>query len=257
VITPKPSVVSLNASHAFAQHLLLMVPFTEGSGQPGIIRGADGVAAGAPTTTTWTGTPATWSSNSGGTCMHVAAGTANPLRIGDVGSGAWLPTGDCTVAFVYGASTSVGSACSNSYADSWFKSAITGTGTFAASFLCASGGVLQWAYGHSTGGGNCASGGTATHHLDPPDTWVLTAGAAGMAIYRNGVAFGSLAGAATRTSDATELLIMNMSVLQDVNFFQVSAMQWDAATAAAWAADPYAHLVSASAPSAFSLLGVG
>src|SRR6266487_2457112 len=195
--TPKPAVPVLNAAHAFATSLLLCVPFSEGSGVPGILLGAAGIAAGAPSTANWTGTPPAWSTNSAGICVHNDGSEAMPLQLGTDGSGAWLPTGDCTVAWIYGASTTFADSCSDTVY--WFKGATSGTGAFAALFLCAAGGKLRWTY-RST---NLSSTTTATHLLDPPDTWVVTAGAAGMKIYKNGVAFGSNATPITRVSNTT------------------------------------------------------
>jgi hypothetical protein len=251
--TAKPAVVALNTAHAFAQHLLLMVPFVEGSGQPGVVRGADGVTAGAPTTTVWTGTPATWTTNSAGACVSGVGAT--PLQIGaDATSGAWLPTGDCTICLVVGKSSGV---VSGGFT---VKSISGGAATTLSLAVPRNNNNVQWAYGTS-GSGNPIEGGSAGGWAaDPPDKVVVTAGAAGFAIYKNGTKVTSSATARSRSSSTTSLVLMGLTggtITYTLNFFQISAMQWDDATAAAWAADPYAHLVAATTVRQLGLTGVG
>ena len=235
---PKPANPVLNPSSPYAQHLLLMLPLTEGTGQPGVILGADGVTAGAPSVTTWTASAGTWSTNSDGTCLH-QTGT-NPLRIGtDSTSGAWLPTGDCTICVIRGRSGSFPST-------GFWASGITTVGnTKAFSLLIPrNSGATRWQYGSAS---PLEAALTAPYALDPPDILVVTAGAAGRSIYKNGVLKNSSATPVTRTSDTTSLLLMNAPETQDLNFFQIFGTQWDDATVAAWSADPYVALYAATA----------
>lgn len=234
--TPKPAVITINTASIFAQHLLLIVPFTEGTGQPGIVRGADGVTADAPTTTVWTGTPATWTTNSAGACVTGVGAT--PLRLGDdATSGSWLPTGDCTIGVVLGKTGSV----TGGFA------VTSDSGTTATTLRLAvprNNNNVQWGYG-SSGSGNPIEGGSAGGWAtDPPDTVVVTAGAAGFAIYKNGVKVASSATARSRTASTTSLVLLGTTgITSYLNYFQINAAQWDEATAMAWSSDPYNWLV--------------
>jgi len=236
--TAKPAVVSLNASHAFAEHLLLMVAFTEGTGQPGIVRGADGVTAGAPTSTSWDGNAGTWTTNSQGACIHGISGTTGKLQLGADGN--WLPTTECTIAIVRGRTGGLP-------VERFLRVSAGSTATLGL-YLPYNDGIVYFDYG-GVGAPNRITKASLSFASDPPDTWVLTAGTTGSAIYQNGTSVYSQGSSVSRTSDSSALVLMYAGDTQDVNFFQISAMRWDDARVAAWAADPYAHLVATAKPS--------
>ena len=246
----KPAVPVLQTDHAFALTAVAILPLSEGTGQPAIIQGphGDGSPVTAPVTTFWDGaTPGTWITNSEGAGLRFGVLTS-PLRMGaDAGAGgAWVPAGDVTLLLVRGKLTGV-------HNEIFFQGGAGGRWDIYLPYVDT---VLYFDYGGQSSPNRLTKSGL-TYSTSTIDYWAFTAGAAGSAIWQNGVKQNSQATGISRTASTSPPYIGKAAESQDVNFLQVNDSQWDDATIQAWFADPYAHLINAAVPSRLGLLGVG
>ena len=247
---PKPSSPLLNPTHSFALTAVAILALAEGTGQPAIIQGphGGGTPVTGPVTTFWDGaTPGTWITNSEGAGLRFGVLTS-PLRLGASAgaSSAWVPTGDMTLLIVRGKTTGV--------LNERFFRAGSSSGSFDI-YLPYSDGVLYFDYGGTSAPNRLTKSGL-TYSTSVIDYWAFTAGAAGSAIWQNGVKQASQATGISRSGN-TPPYLGYAPESQDVNFLQINDSQWDDATIAAWFLDPYAHLITAPTRRYLPALGVG
>lgn len=241
---PKPANPVLNPTHAFSVNLLAVVPFTEGTGLPGILTlpGAPAVIPAALTVDGSGGTP-TWTTNSAGTCVSLVAPAAYFIN---AGSTDWIKpsTAGVTVCLIRRKTDTTARATIT------FGTNDTGTGRLC--LLCPyNDGTVYWDYG-----GNSGINSLVIPSLTFPTTvesFVFTAGPAGLYGWRNGVSIGSSASdPGVATAQGVNLGI-NTPVfgterdLVEFNYLAVYNTQWTDALIAAWTADPYANLYAGSA----------
>jgi hypothetical protein len=242
VSTPKPGTVVVNPASPFAQHLLLLVPLTEGTGQPGVVRGAEGVTAGCPTTTTWSGTAGSWSTNAGGSCLHGTTATGGLLLSG---ANSWMPTAAITVALVFGRTGGASVAP---------PTVQHGSGTARCDlYLPFSDLTVYWDMGGTASPNRLTKSGLGLEST-ALFTFVATAGPAGSALYLNGTKVqsqGTAVSGTASTADTVWWLQAGAGGTADGNFLQINADQWEDATVAAWSADPYGWLVPSRPKSGF------
>jgi hypothetical protein len=243
---PKPASPVLQTGHAFALSAVAILTLHEGTGQPGIIQGphGDGTPVTAPVTTFWNGAvEGTWITNSEGTGLRWSALTT-PLRPGvnSGSSGAWLPTGDMTLLLVRGKLNST-------LLNGIFWRGGDNAGDWDI-YLPYVDGTLYFDYGGQAGANRLTKAGL-TYSTSSIDYWVFTAGAAGSAIWQNGVKQNSQGTGITKNASSSPPYIgQTVGETQDLNFLQINDSQWDDATIEAWFDEPYEHLIE-PAPTTF------
>jgi hypothetical protein len=115
-------------------------------------------------------------------------------------------------------------------------------------------GNCYWDWGGTSNGTTrlVISGQSFSNSPERPDRIVLTAGPAGMAVWRNGVKIGSQATANPgRTYDAAQYFRIGFVTgfngsRQQVYYIHVNSVQWSDALCRWWSGDPYAHLYQPS-----------
>ncbi len=237
---PKPAIPVLNLGSPFAQGLVLVVPFTEGSGVPAVLPASLGV------TLTAVGSP-TWATNSAGIAGQFLA-TGDGWR--SAAESSWMPTAAMTMAVIkrkLDATNRQETVMSPNGGGTW-----GGTASLML-LLPFNDGTTYWDYGGVSGANRLTAPGL-TYSQGVPDLWVVTAGSAGSAIWQNGVKVANQATGITRVNSVTDQFFINGSYNEaaaqgdicQINFLQINNAQWDDATITAWFANPYAMLYAPS-----------
>jgi hypothetical protein len=264
----KPPVgARIDPAHPLAQSLVWAALINEGFANrllitPGLVRSGFNPAQ----TLTPTGTP-TVSSNRGGPCVTFADTGSYFATPSGTPASSW-PTGDCTICVVRRKTDTT-------HRNSWLFGLAGGTAVNAIQARVPhSDGLVYWEYGGTSSPNQLTASGL-TFSTSEPERWVFTAGAAGSAIYQNGIKVASQSTAITRTATAA-IFRLNSRLAGsadniDLNYFAMYATQWSDEMARWWSAEPYAAWSRPAHPSAllalsgggvavpsrFGLLGVG
>jgi len=234
--TMKPPLgAQIDPAHPFAAGLLVALGFqdfnpTASAGNPALTALLPGGSIANQTVTLSGGalTGMALTSNREGTSLTTTT-SSGTIAVGSTGT--WLPTTACTIAIIRRMNTATPG--SNRFVH-------VGTQLIAC-YMPYSDGTVYWDYAGTSAPNRLTKAGL-TISTTIPDHWVFTAGSQGSAIWQNGVKVASQATAISRAA-AGDVLTLNYDAENaDVNFFQISNVQWSDDLCRWWSAEPYAHL---------------